>query len=124
MADRMLARNASPVEVAEVEQKLSALGDAASVPASRRELRQMLTNQGDLLLRLSEQLAGATRSRERLLDLLRTLWLQVANLRTEAAGEALDGSEVSGRIRAVVAEIGAYADASATLRFDMPPSSE
>ncbi|MEK6769006.1 MAG: hypothetical protein AABY85_08470, partial [Gemmatimonadota bacterium] len=116
----LLARDASPGEIAALEQKLAALGDGAGEPASRRELRQMLANQGDLLRRLAEQLEAATRRRERLLDLLRTLWLQVANLRAEAARDALADADVTGRIRAAVAEIGAYTEASATLRIETP----
>lgn len=120
----MLAGDARPAEVAAVEQNLAALDDASSEPGSRRELHRMLTTHCDLFCRLSEQMADASQRYDRLLDLRHTLWLQVADLNAEAAREVLDGSEVSGRIRAAVAEIGAYADASATLRFDMPPSSE
>jgi hypothetical protein len=66
--------------------------------AFRRELRQMLTNQRDLLRRLADQLAATMRRRERIVDLLRTLWLQVANLRADAARDTLTDADLSGRM--------------------------
>jgi predicted Ser/Thr protein kinase len=118
----MLARDASAAEIGALEQKLAALGDDAGENPSRRELRQMLTNQRDLLKRLADQLAVTMRRRERIVDLLRTLWLQVANLRADAARDALADADVSGRIRSIVAEIGAYSEAAATVMLDTPTS--
>ena len=112
----MLARDASPAEIAALEQKLAAVGEVAGEAASRRELREMLTNQHALLKRLADQLAATIRRRERLFDLLRTLWLQMANLRADAARDTLVDADLSGRIRSVVTEIEAYSDAAATLR--------
>ena len=117
----VLARDASPGEIAALGQKLLALGDPANEGPSRRELRQMLTSQRDLLARLADQLSTALRDRERLLDLLRTLWLQVANLRAEMARDERLATEITGRIRAVVAEIEGYSAAAASL--DVPPPS-
>ena len=118
----MLARDASPAEIAAVEQKLAALGPEGSEPASRRELRQMLVNQRDLLRRLGERLRDATARRERVVDLLRTLWLQVANLRAESARDALGATEVTGRIRALCEEISRHAQAAAEVRVIAPGS--
>jgi hypothetical protein len=85
-------------------------------------LRQMLTSQRDLLKRLADQLAVTMRRRERIVDLLRTLWLQVANLRADAARDTLADADPSGRIRSIVAEIGAYSEAAATVMLDTPAS--
>jgi predicted Ser/Thr protein kinase len=116
----VLARDASPVEIAALDQKLLALGEPDNDGPSRRELRQMLASQRDLLARLASQLAAAMRDRERLLDLLRTLWLQVANLRAEMARDERAGSEITGRIRSVVAEIEGYSAAAAILEPRRP----
>jgi len=51
-----------------------------------------------------------------LVHLLRTLWLQVATLRADAARDAMSESEVSGALRAAIDEIGAHVEAAATLR--------
>ena len=116
----LLARDASPGEIAAVAQKLAALGEAEGEPASRRELREMLTNQRDLLKRLADQLADTMHRRQRLFDLLRTLWLHVANLRADVARDTIADADLSGRIRSVVSEIGAYSEAAATMRIDTP----
>ncbi len=116
----VLARDADPAELAQVEQKLSLPVEGATEPAHRRELRQMLENQRDLLRRLAGQLTETTRRRDRMVDLLRTLWLQVASLRAEAVRDSRMDSEITGRIRAVVAEIAALENASATLRVGAP----
>jgi hypothetical protein len=92
------ARDASAAEIGALDQKLAALGDEAGENASRRELRQMLSNQRDLLRRLADQLAATMRRRERIVDLLRTLWLQVANLRADAARDTLTDADLSGRM--------------------------
>ena len=114
----LLARDASPREIAAVEQKLTVLGEEAGEPTARRELREMLTNQRELLRRLADQLSATTRRRERLFDLLRTLWLQMANLRADAARDTLIDADLTGRIRVAVADIAAYVDAAATMRID------
>ena len=111
----VLARDASPGEIAALDQKLLALGEAQTDVPSRRELRLMLASQRDLLARLSSQRAAAMRDRERMFDLLRTLWLQVANLRAEMARDELTAGEITGRIRSVVAEIEGYSAAAASL---------
>ena len=94
----------------------------ASLP--RRELRETLTNQRDLLKRLADQLADTMHRRQRLFDLLRTLWLHVANLRADVARDTIADADLSGRIRSVVSEIGAYSEAAATMRIDTPVRSD
>lgn len=116
----MLARDASPNEIAAVEQRLAALDEAADEPASRRDLREMLTRQRDLLRRLADQLVTTMSRRERFFGLLRTLWLQTSTLRADAARDVVVDPELTGRIHLVVAEIAAYVDAVATMRADAP----
>lgn len=116
----LLARDANPGEIASLDQKLAALGEPVTDGPSRHELRQMLTSQSDLLKRLATQLAVAVRDRERVLDLLRTLWLQVANLRAEMARDERSGNDITGRIRSVVAEIEGYSAAAASLDLTLP----
>ena len=47
----VLARDASPAELRSIEQKLKSPGDASEASPHRKELRQMLVNQSDLLQR-------------------------------------------------------------------------
>ena len=111
-----LARDSNPAELAQVEQKLAALGDAVSDHEARRKMRALLEGQRDLLRGLADQLSAATQRRAQLADLLKTLWLQVASLRAEAACEALGASEITGRIRALCEEIARHAQAAAEVR--------
>lgn len=104
----MLVRDANPTELAQVEQKLAAMGSDDDDSENRRALRLMLVSQRDLLHRLNEQLAETSRRRDHLLDMLRSLWLQVANLRAMVAHDARGSAENTGRIRAVAAEIATF----------------
>jgi geranylgeranyl pyrophosphate synthase len=112
-----LARDANLAELAQVEQKISALGSPGGDNDARRRMRSLLEGQRDLLRGLATQLEAAEQRRTHLTDLLRTLWLQVASLRAEAAHDALAETTASGKIRAACEEIGNYLDAAATVRF-------
>ena len=57
--------------------------------------------------------------RGRLADLPLTLWLQVANLRAEAAHDSLAVTEISGRIKALCGDIDAHVKAAETVRVEM-----
>jgi hypothetical protein len=118
-----LARDANPAELAQVEQKLAALGDSASDHEARRKMRALLEGQRDLLCGLADQLSAAAQRRAQLADLLKTLWLQVASLRAEAACEALGASEITDRIRALCDEIARHAQAAAEVRAIAPGGS-
>lgn len=110
-----LARDVGPNDLAALEQRLAGLGDPASEPASRRELRDMLSKQRDLVQRIGEQVRDGLTRRERLLELLKTLWLQITALRADAANEGAARDAVSGRIRDAVTEIVAYTQAMQSL---------
>ena len=112
-----LAQDADPQELEAVEAKLHALGPETPDEGDvRRQKRGLLVSQGELLRELNQRLAEVTDRRARLLDLLRTMWLQLANLRAEAAHDTLAVTEVSGRIKALCIEIDAHLRAAETVR--------
>jgi predicted Ser/Thr protein kinase len=116
-----LAQDADPQELEAVEAKLRALGpETADDGDVRRQKRALLVPQRDLLRQLNQRLAEATDRRAQLLDLLRTLWLQVANLRAQAAADAAADTEVTGKIRILCQEISAHADAAQVVRAIAP----
>ena len=115
-----LAQDADPQELDAVEAKLRALGpEDADEGQMRRERRALLVNQRELLRRLDERVKELTERRSRLADLMRTMWLQVANLRAEAAHDALAVTEISGRIKALCSEIDAHVKAAETVRLEV-----
>jgi len=116
-----LAQDADPQELDAIEAKLRALGaESADEGEARRQKRALLTGQRDLLRQLDQRLAEVTDRRTRLVDLLRTMWLQLANLRAEAAHDTLAVTEISGRIKALCTEIDAHVQAAETVRLVVP----
>ncbi len=115
-----LSRDASPVELSAIEQKLAAMGEAAGDNPARAQMRTLLVSQRDLLRRLAEQLEAATARRAHLADLLKALWLQVANLRAQAAADSVADAEITGKIRVLCQEIGSHAEAVETVRRIAP----
>jgi len=112
-----LAQDVDPQELAAVEAKLQALGPEREEEGEvRRQKRTLLAEQRDLLRRLDQRLAAATDRRTRLMELLRTMWLQMANLRAEAARDNLEATEVSARVRALCTEIEAQVLVAEQLR--------
>ena len=115
-----LARDADPQELEAVETKLRALGPGAPTEGEvRREKRALLVHQRDLLRRLDERLGELRERRSRLADLLHSMWLQVANLRAEAARDTLAVTEISGRIKALCTDIDAHLKAAETVRAEL-----
>jgi hypothetical protein len=113
-----LAQDADPQELEAVEAKLRALGlETPDEGDVRRQKRALLVPQRDLLLQLGRRMADVTERRTRLLDLLRTMWLQVATLRAEAAHDTLAVTEISGRIKALCADIEVHVRAAGTVRM-------
>jgi len=108
-----LSRDADPSEIAKLEQKLQALGDpVAGEPDEERELRALTQTQLELTRRLAGRLYPAKDRHAKLVGLLKTLWLQIENLRAQSAREAFDSGEVSGKIRALCDEIEGYVAAT------------
>jgi hypothetical protein len=115
-----LAQDADPQELEAVEAKLRALGPETTDEGDvRRQKRAALVPQRDLLRQLGRRLAEVTDRRARLLDLMRMMWLQLANLRAEAAHDTLAVTEISGRIKALSTEIDAHVKAAETVRLEI-----
>ena len=115
-----LAQDADPQELEAVEAKLRALGPETPDEGDvRRQKRALLAGQRDLLRQLDQRLAEVSARRARLLDLMRTMWLQVATLRAEAAHDTLAVTEISGRIKVLCTEIDAHVKAAETVRLEV-----
>jgi hypothetical protein len=93
-----LSAEANPAEVARLQERLGAL------PADS-PLRSLLSSQLDLLKSLTARVDGLAQRRARVGDLLRTLWLQLANLRALKTADDPEASEVTGRIRALCGSV-------------------
>ena len=103
-----LAQEVREADIAAVEQRLADLGNAkADEPASRREIRHMHQQQRDVLRRLQQQLIDGQSRREQLAGLLRTLYLQVSELRVET--KRLTEADTSG-VRSIIAAMGREAE--------------
>lgn len=108
-----LARDADPAERARLEERLSELTERESTGGDEnRRMRQLVEEQLGLARSLAGQLDAAKERRSRLWDLLKTLWLQVANLKARAAEDAFHSGEISAKIRAISDDIQRYVEAS------------
>jgi predicted Ser/Thr protein kinase len=114
-----LARDGDPAEVARIEQKLAALSAVEPDP-DEQEMRGLLKSQLELVRRLGSRLEVAAERRTQLIDTLKTLWLQVANLRAQTAEESLEGREVTDRIHRLCAAIEEHADQEVRTPVDSP----
>ena len=110
---QQLTRDADPAERAELEGKLHALREQQVGPESeaQRRRRHLLEQQLELSRSLALQLQAAQQRRTHLADLLKTLWLQIAHLSAQLREASSDGSEVSGRIRAITEDAKRYIEA-------------
>jgi predicted Ser/Thr protein kinase len=95
-----LSAEANPAEVARLQERLGAL------PADS-PLRPLLSSQLDLLKSLTARIDSLAQRRARVGDLLRTLWLQLANLRALKTADDPEANEVTGRIRALCGNVAA-----------------
>jgi hypothetical protein len=110
-------RDADPQEKQRLRARLSALGaETASEPDDRRRMRALFQEQSALLAELQGRLDHAAERRQRRVEMLKSLWLEIANLRA-AATQALDG-RTSARVQAICARIAAAHTAS------VPPAPE
>jgi hypothetical protein len=108
-----LAKDSDPAERVRLEEKLKELGEeSATESEGRRRMRDLLRQQIDLAQSLAEQLESAQDRRNHLVDLLKTLWMQIANLRAHHHDAAFDSSDISGRIRAISDDAKRYVEAS------------
>jgi len=93
-----LSAEANPAEVARLQERLGAL------PADS-PLRPLLSSQLDLLKSLTARIDSLAQRRTRVSDLLRTLWLQLANLRALKTADDPEAAEITGRIRALCGSV-------------------
>jgi hypothetical protein len=106
-----LSRDLDPQEHERVRARLAGLGvEVASEPEERRRMRALFAQQLSLLGELEARLGRASDRRQRRVELLKSLWLEIANLKA-AATVAVEG-ETSARVQALCARIAASHTAS------------
>lgn len=97
---RHLAREADATELARLQLRLSELGaPQEGEPSSLGQMRNVVSGQLALMGQLAHRREELASRRARSVDLLRTLWLQVANFRAQDAADAIEVAGVSTRIR-------------------------
>jgi hypothetical protein len=97
-----LRRDANPSEAERLAERLTALGpETAGEPEDRRQLRELIRRQGDLMTGFAAQLASVEARRAELQGLLRRLWEGAAGLDSGSDRRAGD----SGRLRVLCADI-------------------
>ena len=74
-------------------------------------MRELLRQQLEFVKGLADQLEAANDRRARLLDMLKSLWLQVANLKAQVTMQGFDSSEISQKVRAVAEDVQRYHEA-------------
>jgi hypothetical protein len=103
-----LAMDSDPQEKARVRARLDSLGAPQPGEAEeRRKMRSLFAQQAQLLDELERRLAEAGERRTRRVELLKSLWLELANLRAEVARNGPNRGPTSGRVRALCARISA-----------------
>jgi serine/threonine protein kinase len=106
-----LSRDLDPQEHERVRARLAGLGvENGAEPDERRRMRALFEQQLLLLTELEARLAHASDRRQRRVELLKSLWLEIANLKA-AATVAVEG-ETSARVQALCARIAASHTAS------------
>jgi hypothetical protein len=93
-----LAGELNPAEERRLEERLSVLSSDSPV-------RTLLAGQRELLRSLSDRVGRLTQRRERVVDMIRTLWLQLANLRALHSVDTAQASAITGRIRALCVSV-------------------
>jgi hypothetical protein len=88
-----LARDADPQEQSRIKSSLARTNEP--------QMRELLERQLHLVTELEARQAQVRARRERLVEQLRTLSLQIANLRAEGAHNSAAASEITGRIHAI-----------------------
>lgn len=117
-----LAHDVDPAEIPRLEEKLADLSDPERESEAGRQIRELVSGQLKLLRQLAQGLKHVTERRSRLMGMLNTLWLQMGNLRAEAARESLESEEVTGKIRAICEEIERHAEATEEVDQLVSPS--
>ena len=113
-----LDKDFDPAQFAQVERQLTGLNEGED-SGSRRQMRELLEGQRQLLQKLADQRDSVGRRQEHLIGLLRTLWLQLASLRAGIAQERFEEAAVSGKVRDVCQEIAAHVAATEEVQASM-----
>jgi hypothetical protein len=100
-----LSRDADPAERARLQQKLAAFETQASAGQPRSRMHDLLREQIDLLDSLDLRRRQLLDDRERSVELLRSLHLQLARSRARLAQDVLSAGDLSAQIRAICAEL-------------------
>ena len=101
-----LSRDSDPAEVARLGQRLQAIdANAGNASPEQQEMRNLLAGQLNLAHRLAQRLNEAQARWSHLLTLLRSLWMQLADLRARATLQSSRDGGVTGEIRALCADI-------------------
>ena len=101
-----LARDASAAELDRLAGQLTSLEDSSSGEVGdRRELRELVRHQLELVRRMRGGREVACHRRARLFDLMRGLWTQLCLVHDAAAGAPVTAGEPGARVRALCAEI-------------------
>jgi chromosome segregation ATPase len=116
-----LPSDVDPQERTRLEEKVKALGAAPVETQPRQRMRQLLEQQLELARSLARQLDAAQDRRARLVELLKTLWLQIANLGAHERDVAFDSTAITDRIRAITEDARRYADATAEVSGALTP---
>jgi hypothetical protein len=104
-----LARDASDAELDRLTAQLTGLGDTLSGESSeRRELRELVRHQLEVVRRMRARLELLSERRASLFDMLRGLWTQLSLVRDAGAGATT--TELCERVGALCGEIGAELD--------------
>jgi serine/threonine protein kinase len=96
-----LAEDSDPAEQKRLEDRIAAI-NVADAP-EQAQMRELFIAQLALIRRMSERLDKVSTRRARVYELLRMLWLQLADLRGAAVRNDAD-SDITGRIRSVIAD--------------------
>jgi hypothetical protein len=103
-----LGRDADPRERQRLHERLLALAEPApDEPDERSRMRALLQQQMKLMGALEARLSAAGERRSRRLEMLKELWLEVANLRAHAAGRVAGRGGTTDRLRALCDRIAA-----------------
>jgi hypothetical protein len=118
-----LTREGDLADVDRIERELTELGEATDGDSdARRQMRRLLAGQLELARTLQRRKEEVTERRSRWENMLRMLWLQMANLRAQSATEALDSAAITGKIRALCEDIARHTAASEeTVKMLTPP---
>ena len=117
---KVLAQNTRADEIAQIKQRLAALGNAPEQDGAR----ELVHGQLELAKRMRRRLEDVSNRRARLKDLLKNLWVHVAALQAEGARVNTGDGEVSEKVRALCEDIqrqmSARDEATSVLVNDLP----